>query len=118
MAILKYPFGGIRDRLRDAKYAASIGFAVMAIGMFILLQFRAVYGLYGCAALFGFGHGSIATIMPCLIADRFGSSILGPIYGILMFFVAAGACLGPILGVIFTTSRARAIWPGREVSHF
>ena len=94
----RYFFGWIGDRLRDAKYAACIGFVAMAIGMFILLQFRTVYGLYGCAAFFGFGYGSIATMMPYLIADRFGSSMLGTIYGMLTFFVVAGASLGPILG--------------------
>jgi MFS family permease len=94
----RYFFGWIGDRLRDAKYAACIGFAAMALGMLVLLQFRNVYGLYGCAALFGFGYGSISTMMPFLIADRFGISMLGTIYGMLTFFVVAGASLGPILG--------------------
>jgi MFS family permease len=94
----RYFFGWIGDRLQDAKYAASIGFAVMALGLFSLMQYPTVYGLYGYAALFGFGYGSIATMMPYLLADRFGSGMLGTIYGVLTFFVVAAASIGPILG--------------------
>lgn len=94
----RYFFGWISDRLRDAKYAACIGFAAMAAGMFVLLQFRSVSGLYIYAAVFGFGYGSIATMMPYLLADRFGSALLGTIYGMLTFFVVAAASLGPLIG--------------------
>ncbi|PKN68940.1 MAG: hypothetical protein CVU54_12600 [Deltaproteobacteria bacterium HGW-Deltaproteobacteria-12] len=94
----RYFFGWIGDRLRDAKYAASIGFAVMALGLLVLMQIPTVYGLYCYAALFGFGYGSIATMMPYLLADRFGSGMLGTIYGVLTFFVVAAASIGPLLG--------------------
>jgi len=105
----RYFFGWIADRLRDAKYAACIGFAAMAIGILVLMQFRTIYGLYGYAALFGFGYGSIATMMPYLLADRFGSSMLGTIYGMLTFFVVAAASAGRFSAAIFTTRWARTI---------
>ncbi len=94
----RYFFGTVSDRLHDAKYAACIGFASMAGGMLVFFLTHNLFGLYGSALLFGFGYGAIATMMPYLIADRFGSSMLGTIYGMLTFFVVAGASLGPIIG--------------------
>ncbi len=94
----RYFFGWISDRMRDAKYSACIGFMMMALGILAIWQIRSIYGLYCYAFLFGFGYGSIATMMPYLLADRFGSSMLGTIYGMLTFFVVAAASVGPILG--------------------
>ena len=94
----RYFFGWLSDRIRDAKYSACGGFAAMALGIVILMQFRTLYGLYGYALCFGFGYGSIATVMPYLLADRFGSRVLGTAYGMLTFFVVAAGSLGPLLG--------------------
>ena len=94
----RYLFGMISDRLRDAKYAACIAFIAMAAGLLVFLQTHNLSGLYVSAILFGFGYGPVAVTMPYLIADRFGSSMLGTIYGMLTFFVVTGASLGPIVG--------------------
>lgn len=94
----RYFFGWLSDRIRDAKYSACGGFAAMALGIVILMQFRSLYGLYGYALCFGFGYGSIATLMPYLLADRFGSRVLGSAYGMLTFFVVAAGSLGPLVG--------------------
>ncbi len=94
----RYFFGWLSDRIRDAKYSACGGFAAMALGIVILMQFRTLYGLYGSALCFGFGYGSIATVMPYLLADRFGSGVLGTAYGMLTFFVVAAGSMGPLLG--------------------
>ncbi len=94
----RYFFGWISDRIRDAKYSACGGFAAMALGIVVLMQFRTLYGLYGYALCFGFGYGSIATLMPYLLADRFGARVLGTAYGMLTFFVVAAGSLGPLLG--------------------
>ncbi len=103
----RYFFGWISDRMRDAKYAACIGFIMMALGILVIWQIRSIYGLYGYAFLFGFGYGSIATMMPYLLADRFGSAMLGTIYGMLTFFVVAAASIGPILGgFIYDTTKS------------
>ena len=90
--------GWISDRIRDAKYSACGGFAAMALGIVILMRFPTLYGLYGYALCFGFGYGSIATVMPYLLADRFGSGVLGTAYGMLTFFVVAAGSMGPLLG--------------------
>lgn len=95
----KFFFGWLSDRVKDAKYAASLGNLVMTLGMYALLKADTVMGLYTFAMMFGFGYGSLAPLMPFLLADRFGRHILGAALGLLVFFVAGiGGGIGPFLG--------------------
>lgn len=93
----RFFFGWVSDRLRDAKYASALGFFVMALGMGLLLAADSAMVLFLYALLFGFGYGSQSTMMPYLLADRFGRRILGSAYGMLTFIVSAVGSLGPIL---------------------
>ena len=54
--------------------------------------------LYLSAAVYGFGYGCLAPILPILVSDRFGRHVLGSIYGLLTFFVGLGGAIGPLLG--------------------
>lgn len=91
-------FGWLSDRLKDAKYAASLGMAVMAVGMVILLNAATAKSLYLYALIFGFGYGSVAPMMPILAADRFGRDVMGSVYGLLTFLIGIGGAVGPLLG--------------------
>jgi MFS family permease len=93
-------FGWLSDRIKDAKYAASLGLLIMAVGMFILLEATTARRLYFYAVIFGFGYGSLAPMMPILVADRFGRHVMGSVYGLLTFFIGMGGAVGPILGGI------------------
>ena len=95
----RFFFGWFSDRIQDAKYSASLGFFIMAAGMFILLKATTAKLLLVYALVFGFGYGCLAPMMPILLADRFGRYVLGSAYGWLTFFVAGfGGSLGPVLG--------------------
>lgn len=95
----RYFFGWFSDRLHDAKYSAFLGFLVMAAGMGILINTPSVRLLITYAAVFGFGYGSLATMMPVLLANHFGRHVLGTVYGWLLFFVGGvGGALGPLVG--------------------
>jgi sugar phosphate permease len=95
----RFFFGWFSDHIKDAKYSASLGFFIMAAGMFILLKVTTAKLLFIYALVFGFGYGSLAPMMPVLLADRFGRYVLGSAYGWLTFFVAGfGGSLGPVLG--------------------
>lgn len=95
----KFFFGWLCDRCRDAKYAAALGFFLMAIGAALLLGADSATKLYLFAVLYGFGYGSMAPMMPYLIADRFGRQVLGSAYGVLIFFAAGcGGSIGPVIG--------------------
>jgi sugar phosphate permease len=92
-------FGWLCDRLPDAKYAAALGFFLMAIGMWLLIGADTALVLYLFAVIFGIGYGSMAPVMPYLTADRFGRQVLGAAYGMLIFFVAGfGGSIGPVVG--------------------
>lgn len=95
----KFFFGWLCDRVRDAKYAASAGFMIMAVGIFILYQVKTVALLYPFALIYGFGYGSLAPVMPYLVSDLFGRQLLGATYGLLIFFAfGLGGSIGPLLG--------------------
>ena len=95
----KFFFGWLCDRLADAKYAAALGFFLMAIGMGLLIGADTAVVLYLFAVIFGIGYGSMAPLMPYLTADRFGAQVLGSAYGMLIFFVAGiGGSIGPVIG--------------------
>jgi MFS family permease len=63
-----------------------------------MLNVRGVFDLYVCALVYGFGYGSLAPVIPLLIADRFGRHVMGSIYGLLTFFIGTGGAIGPVLG--------------------
>jgi sugar phosphate permease len=101
----RFFFGWFSDRLRDAKYASALGFLAMALGMLVLLYAASAALLFVYALLFGFGYGSMSTLMPYLLADRFGRHSLGSAYGMLTFVVAVFGSLGPVLaGYLFDLS--------------
>jgi sugar phosphate permease len=97
----RFFFGWLSDRIKDPKYSASLGFLLMAAGMFILWKTDTAKLLFLYAVVFGFGYGSLAPMMPILLADRFDRHVLGSAYGVLTFFAAGvGGGLGPIIGGI------------------
>ncbi len=93
-------FGWLSDRLRDPKYAYLLGILFLLIGMILLFYAHSAGILYLYAIIYGFGYGSLAPILPIIVADRFGRHFLGSIYGLLTFFIGVGGSIGPILGGI------------------
>jgi len=94
----RFFFGWLCDRISDAKYAAALGFFLMAGGTVLLMRTNTAAALFVYALLFGFGYGSISALMPFLLADRFGRHILGASYGMMVFFVMAiGGSTGPMI---------------------
>jgi OFA family oxalate/formate antiporter-like MFS transporter len=109
----QFSFGWLSDRMKDPKYAACVGYAVMAAGMVVLLQSSDAKMLYLYALIFGFGYGSLAPMLPVMIADRFGRHVMGSVYGLLTFFtVGVAGSLGPLLGgLIYDRAGSyRAVW--------
>ena len=96
----RFFFGWLSDRIRDAKYAACLGFIFMAVGICVLMHTRTAAVLFVYAMLFGFGYGSMSPMMPFLLADRFGRQVLASSYGMLAFFAGIGGGVGPLLGGI------------------
>ena len=93
-------FGWFSDRLHDPKYVYFIGVVILLVGTILLLNAHTISSLYLYAIIYGFGYGSLAPILPILVADRFGRHVLGSIYGLLTFFIGIGGSIGPMLGGI------------------
>ena len=66
--------------------------------MMLLLKANTAPRLYFYALVYGFGYGSLAPMMPILVADRFGRHVLGSVYGMLTFFIGIGGGIGPFFG--------------------
>jgi MFS family permease len=94
----QFLFGWITDRIKDPKYGSFIGILFMLTGTILMLNVRTVSQLYVCALIYGFGYGSLAPILPLLVANRFGRHVVGSIYGLLTFFIGVGGAIGPVLG--------------------
>jgi len=95
-------FGWLSDRIRDPKYASFLGMMFMLAGLIVLLQVESARGLFFYAVIFGFGYGSLAPLMPILLADRFGRHVLGSVYGFVTLFLGIGGSIGPYLaGLIY-----------------
>jgi MFS family permease len=94
----QFLFGWITDRIKDPKYGSFIGISFMLAGTILMLNVQSIFQLYVCALVYGFGYGSLAPVLPLLVADRFGRHVLGSIYGLLTFFIGIGGAIGPVLG--------------------
>ncbi|MGB5219041.1 MAG: MFS transporter [Smithella sp.] len=94
----QFLFGWITDKIKDPKFGSFIGIAFMLGGTTLPLKVQSAFDLYVAALVYGFGYGSLAPMIPLLIADRFGRNVLGSIYGLLTFFIGMGGAIGPVLG--------------------
>ncbi len=91
-------FGWITDKISDPKYGSFIGVSFMLAGTINLLNVTSIFHLYIAALVYGFGYGSLAPMLPLIIANRFGRQFMGSIYGLLTFFIGTGGAVGPVLG--------------------
>lgn len=94
----QFLFGWITDRISDPKYSSFIGISFMLAGTILLFNVQGSLTLYLAALVYGFGYGSLAPMIPLLVANRFGRNVLGSIYGLLTFFIGTGGAIGPVLG--------------------
>ena len=93
--------GGSSDRIGN-KLAIVIGFALMTIGLSLVVVAREIWMLYLFAAIFGFSYGGLVAVQSPLVADLFGLLAHGVIWGVIVFSVTIGGAIGPLLaGYIF-----------------
>jgi len=90
------------DRIGN-KPAWTICFIFLTISFFLLLLARELWLVYLFAVIFGFGYGGLSTLISPMVAELFGLSSHGVIFGvIIMFGGTAGMAVGPLLaGHIF-----------------
>ena len=98
--------GSVGDRIGTRK--AVIICSVVLLVSLVWLQFASeLWMLYLFAAMYGFSHGGFFTVLSPLVADLFGLSSHGAIFGSVFFSGTIGGAVGPMLaGRIFDVTGA------------
>ena len=90
-------FGKLGDII-DKRYVFMIGTLLQVIAFLILMKATNLTMLHIYAGLIGLNIGSMAPILPAILADRFGHKHFASIYGAAFFTQTIGMVIGPIFG--------------------
>ena len=97
----RFIMGSASDRVGN-KLTLIITLAMLGVALFWLLVAREAWMLYTFAALYGFAHGSLFTLISPIVAELFGLSSHGVIFGTVTFIGTVGGTIGPVMaGYIF-----------------
>jgi len=99
--------GTAGDRLGN-KWAWLICLALMSISLFWLLVAKGLWTFYLFAVIFGFGYGGLSVLLSPMVAEYFGLSSHGVIFGVvIMLGGTAGMAIGPVIaGHIFDVAES------------
>jgi len=89
--------GGVADRIGN-KLALIINFTLMSVAFLWLLAAKELWMFYLFAIIFGFSYGAVSTLESPMIAELFGLSSHGIIFGAVFFSDSVGAAIGTVLG--------------------
>lgn len=93
--------GSAGDKVGN-KLVITIALIILAVALLWLQLAREVWMLYAFAVLYGFAHGGLFTLTSPTVAELFGLSSHGVIYGTVAFIGAIGGTIGPVMaGYIF-----------------
>jgi MFS family permease len=90
---------------RGVRPTIGLGYAVMLVGLVLLLNAQSFAGACAFAVVWGFAIGSPLLLNPTLTAECLGLKNFGAIFGVLTLFNTAGAAAGAVLsGVIYDSA--------------
>jgi len=93
--------GAFADKV-GSKQAIITGLAILAVALLWLQLARVEWMLYLFAAIFGFAFGGLLVQISLIIAESFGLTSHGTIFGVIAFGLIVGGALGPVVvGHIF-----------------
>ncbi len=88
--------GAFADRA-GGKWAMIVCFTLLAVNFLWLTVTQEVWAIFLFAAIFGFAYGGISALFSPIIAERFGLSSHGVIFGISLFCGHIGGAIGPFI---------------------
>jgi MFS family permease len=88
--------GATNDRI-GGKRSLIICFIVLLCGLFLLQIAKQVWMLFFFAAIYGFAHGGFFTVISPTVAELFGTSSHGLLFGIVLFIGTLGGAIGPLI---------------------
>jgi len=93
--------GAFADKV-GSKQAIITGLAILAVALLWLQLARVEWMLYLFAAIFGFAFGGLLVQISLIVAESFGLTFHGTIFGVISFGLIVGGALGPVVvGHIF-----------------
>ncbi len=102
-------FGKLGDII-DKRYVMVMAASLQVIAFAILLRTNNSAMLYVYSALIGVGMGGLTPILPGILADYFGGSHFGAIYGASGMVMTLGMMIGPVYGGwIFDTTESYSL---------
>ena len=88
--------GATNDRI-GGKRSLIICFIVLLCGLFLLQIAKQAWMLFFFAAIYGFAHGGFFTVISPTVAELFGTSSHGLLFGIVLFNGTLGGAIGPLI---------------------
>ncbi len=102
----KVVFGLMADRFQ-AKYVASVCFALQAVGLLLLMNASTMPMIWLFVVVFGIAMGGVVTLIPLLVAEYFGLKSFSILFGIVHLALMFGSASGPLLsGIIFDATQS------------
>jgi len=93
--------GGIADKIGN-KSALIVSFIIMSASFFWLMVAREMWMLYFFGVIFGFSYGALSPLVSPAVAELFGLSAHGAIFGVTFLLGTIGEAIGPVVaGGIF-----------------
>ena len=97
----RFIMGSAGDRVGN-KLAIITDLIILAVALFWLIVAGEIWMLYVFAAIYGFAHGGLFALISPMVADLFGLSSHGVIFGTVTFIGTIGGTIGPVVaGHIF-----------------
>ncbi len=104
--------GSASDRIGNRR-SITVCFLLLVAGLLWLQIASELWMLYLFAVVHGFAHGGLFTLISTLLAELFGTSSHGALFGIALFSGTIGGAIGPLLaGRIFdvTSGYSLTFW--------
>lgn len=100
----------LADYLRDRKYMVILAYVLIGSGVFLLSRSAGHIGLlYFVVIIMGTGHGG-GVLMSAVVADRFGVSSMGKIWGTISMAGLLGGAIGPVVvGYIYDVTKSYSV---------
>ena len=92
----RFSMGTLRDKI-VSKQAAIISAILLQLGFIWLQVARNAWMLFLFAAINGFSHGALYTLISVIIADLFGTRSHGVLFRIVFFSGHVGGAIGPFM---------------------
>ncbi len=101
--------GAAADRIGN-KSAIIIGFALLAASLIFILFVKQVWMLYPFTVIYGLAQGALFVLFSPMVAELFGLSSHGVIFGVITFVGSVGGAIGSALaGHIFDVTSSYQI---------